>query len=249
MPQELARKNFKAVQREVEHGNKYLLDTITKSSNSSTSPVATLNSMITRMNNLKRKLETLHTEELTIQSSSRARLQHIHELHQIPSLADVKYDEWSRVRLNRLLVDYLLRNGYEQSARELAKEKGIEELVDLEAFVSCHKIEASLLNGRTQEALSWCQENKKELKKINVSALFRDFMNCWLGLMACRAPWSSNYGCSSTSSWSERATYKSLWKLLCMLGNISRLRLTERSRCKQQDFWLIRLATLPNHTR
>jgi macrophage erythroblast attacher len=167
MPNELSRKNFKAIQREVEQGNKFLLDAVAKPSNAA-SPVATLDSMITRMNNLKRKLETLHNEELTIQRHSRARLEHLNDLYQIPSLADVKYEEWSRIRLNRLLVDYLLRNGYEQSARELAKEKGIEDLVDVEAFVSCHKIEQSLLQGRAQEALSWCTDNKRELKKINV---------------------------------------------------------------------------------
>ena len=33
------------------------------------------------------------------------------------SLVDVKYDEWSRVRLSRLLVDYLLREGYRRALR------------------------------------------------------------------------------------------------------------------------------------
>jgi macrophage erythroblast attacher len=84
------------------------------------------------------------------------------------SLDDVKYEEWSRTRLDRLLVDYLLRYGYKESATELAKEKGIEDLVDVETFVQMSRIRESLQNGRVTEALAWCYENKKELRRMEV---------------------------------------------------------------------------------
>lgn len=121
------------------------------------------------MEGLKRKLESLHTEEQTNHRHAKARIRHLQELHDIPSLADVKYDRWAKVRLDRLLVDYLLRYGYGQSALALAKEVDIEELVDVEAFVQCSRIEASLMAGRTNEALAWCSENKQALKKMDVS--------------------------------------------------------------------------------
>lgn len=127
------------------------------------------------METLKRKLEALQTEEQTNHKHARARIQHLQDLHDIPSLADVKYDRWAKVRLDRLLVDYLLRYGYGDSARALAKEVKIEELVDVEAFVQCAKVEASLKAGRTQEALAWCSENKQALKKIDVSRLPREW--------------------------------------------------------------------------
>jgi macrophage erythroblast attacher len=85
------------------------------------------------------------------------------------SLDDVKYEEWSRTRLDRLLVDYLLRYGYKDSAQALSKEKAIEDLVDVETFVQMSRIRESLRNGRVTEALSWCAENKKELRKMEVS--------------------------------------------------------------------------------
>ena len=130
--------------------------------------LASLDSMIGRMQGLKRKLESLHEEEKAIQRHSRQRIRHLQDLYEIPSLADVKYDEWSRVRLNRLLVDYLLRSGYGESARALAREKGIEDLVDLDVFVQCHQVEQSLRNGRTQECLAWCLEHKPMMKKTSV---------------------------------------------------------------------------------
>ena len=120
------------------------------------------------MQNLKRKLEDLHEEEKKSHRQSRKRLLHLNDLFDIPSLADVKYDEWSRIRLNRLLVDYLLRNGYGESARTLAREKGIEDLVDLDVFVKCHGIAERLRNRSTRECLAWCHEHKPVLKKTSV---------------------------------------------------------------------------------
>ena len=84
------------------------------------------------------------------------------------SLDDVKYEEWSRTRLDRLLVDYLLRNGYKDSAEALAKEKDIGQLVDVETFIQMSRIRESLCNGQVTEALAWCNENKKELRKMEV---------------------------------------------------------------------------------
>ena len=130
--------------------------------------LASLDGMISRMQGLKRKLEGLHEEEKVIQQHSKKRIQHLQDLYNIPSLADVKYDEWSRVRLDRLLVDYLLRNGFGESAKALAREKGIEALVDLDVFMQCNRIQNSLKQERTQECLAWCAENKQGLKKLNV---------------------------------------------------------------------------------
>jgi len=93
------------------------------------------------------------------------------------SLEDVNYEEWSRTRLDRLLVDYLLRYGYKDSASALAKEKGIEELVDVETFVQMSRIRESLQNGRVTEALAWCNENKKELRRMEVCISHQIILN------------------------------------------------------------------------
>lgn len=135
---------------------------------SPTKCLQSLGIMITRMNGLKRKLEKLHEEEKVLHEHSRKRIQHLQQLYEIPSLVDVQYDQWSRVRLNRLLVDYMLRGGYAESARALAREVNIEELVDLDVFVKCHAIEESLRKGSTQECLTWCAEHKYMMKKAKV---------------------------------------------------------------------------------
>ena len=128
-----------------------------------------LDNMIARMQNLKRKMENIHEEESQRYQHSRQRIQHLQELYDIPSLVDKKYDDWSKVRLNRLLVDYLLRGGFLESASALAEQKGIRELVDVDLFTQYHQIEQSLRNGSTTEALAWCLDHKASLKKTSVS--------------------------------------------------------------------------------
>ncbi|PSN71084.1 hypothetical protein BS50DRAFT_570494 [Corynespora cassiicola Philippines] len=172
MPYELSRRNFKTAQRHIERDTANLVKELAATqaiapTASADTTLSSLDSMISKMQGLKRKLEGLHEEEMRIHKSSKARLQHLQDLYEIQSLVDVKYDEWSRTRLSRLLVDYLLREGYSESAAHLAQSKNIEQLVDVDAFVACHKIERSLREGkRTSEALKWCQENGQGLKKV-----------------------------------------------------------------------------------
>lgn len=154
-------------------------------------------------------METLQDEEKKILTQSRKRIQHLEDLYKIPSLADVKYEEWSRIRLNRLLVDHMLRSGYSESARQLAAEKGIEDLVDLSVFVQCQRIAESLGRGETKEALTWCGENKMGLKKVQVCFHLFSFGCCgkvtWMNLRVTadfgRAILSSSYGYNSILRW------------------------------------------------
>lgn len=175
VPHELARRNFKSVQRIVERERDHILPALKETANASlagnedsTQTLQSLDGMISRMKGLKRKMEVLQEEEKKILVQSRERIQHIRDLFQIPSLADVKYEWWSRKRLNRLLVDHMLRAGYLKSAKEFAEEKGVTDLVDLDVFVQCQRIADSLRKGEAKEALQWCGENKMALKKTQV---------------------------------------------------------------------------------
>lgn len=131
--------------------------------------LATLDSVLARMHGVKRKLSACADEEARLYRHVDARARHLGDLLNIYAFEDVKYEQWSRKRLDRLLVDYLMRQGYGQSARALAGEKGIVDLVDIETFEQMNRIRQSLLNRSVKEALDWCTENKKELRKNDVS--------------------------------------------------------------------------------
>lgn len=130
-----------------------------------------LDSMLSRMKGVKRKLGTFADEEARLYRHEAARVHHLGELYSIHSPEDIKYDAWSRMRLDRLLVDYLLRMGYGTSARMLAEERGIGDLVDVETFETMARIRDKLLAGSVTEALAWCTAGdiKKELRKMEVS--------------------------------------------------------------------------------
>ncbi|TGO28602.1 hypothetical protein BPAE_0025g00110 [Botrytis paeoniae] len=179
LPLELLKKNFKVVhfnlEKESASVKTALKETTDASLNAHASPddvLKNVDSMLTRMRGLKRKLQSCAEEEKRLQTQSAARIKHISSLYEIKSLEDVKYEEWSRTRLDRLLVDYLLRNGYKDSATALAQEKNIEELVDVETFVQMSRIKDSLCKGKVTEALAWCSENKKELRKMESNLEF-----------------------------------------------------------------------------
>lgn len=160
------------MEREKEHVLPVLKDAANNSLSSRHMPdqtLATLDAMIFRMQGLKRKTESLQEEERKVQDQSKKRIQHLGSLHQIPSLTDVKYDQWSRTRLDRLIVDHMLRSGYSESAKQLAREKDIEDFVDINVFVQCQRIAESLRRGETKDALQWCGENKAALRKSQVS--------------------------------------------------------------------------------
>ncbi|KAI9746619.1 MAG: GID complex subunit containing RING finger motif [Claussenomyces sp. TS43310] len=172
LPYELLRKNFKVAQLSVEKDSTAVRNSLKDSANASLSNSSSpdevlknLDSMIARMRGLKRKLSACAEEEARLQQHSQSRIRHLNELYSMQSLDDVQYEAWSRTRLDRLLVDYMLRNGYKESATALAQEKGIEELVDVGIFVQMSRVRESLREHKVTEALAWCTENKKELRR------------------------------------------------------------------------------------
>ena len=122
--------------------------------------------MINRLEALGQKLQAVQENEKRLQAKSRQRIKHLGELYTMQSLIDVKYEEWSRTRLDRLLVDYLVRHGFGNTAKELVKRKDLEGLTDVDVFEECYKIELNLKTGTgLTEALSWCIEHKALMKK------------------------------------------------------------------------------------
>ena len=79
-----------------------------------------------------------------------------------------EFERWSRTRLNRIIADYLLRQGYNESAEILAANYGIKEFVDLELFADAREIEDAIRSHSCTKALEWCEENKLALAKIKV---------------------------------------------------------------------------------
>lgn len=175
LPNELLRKNFRSAHFVIEKDTSALKTLLKDSATSAVSGRASqqdvlknIDAMIARMRGVKRKLTACAEEESRLHTQTAARIAHLDELYSIRTVEDVKYEAWSRRRLDRLLADYLLRRGFIQTAAELARERKMENLVDVDTFVNMSRIREALLRGSVAEALAWCTENKKELRKMEV---------------------------------------------------------------------------------
>ncbi|KAL7148020.1 hypothetical protein ABFS83_06G150400 [Erythranthe nasuta] len=121
--------------------------------------VRQLTSLVSRLQGLKRKLEEgSQTEQLQAQRC-RARLEHL-ESAEVDNLP-----KWNSIRLKRILVDYMLRMSYYDTAVKLAESSNIQDLVDIDVFLEAKKVIEALEKKEVAPALAWCADNKSRLKK------------------------------------------------------------------------------------
>lgn len=95
---------------------------VSRSARPSPSPLPTLCPLRCR-HPCRLQLEATSLCERQELARCRARLQHVHDLG--PPARDAQV-EWSRRRIDRLLVDHMLRGGYNRAAAGLAASAGIE---------------------------------------------------------------------------------------------------------------------------
>ncbi|KAF9568695.1 hypothetical protein CPC08DRAFT_702304 [Agrocybe pediades] len=135
--------------------------------------VKSIDSMIGKVENLKKKLSDLQeTSGKQTQDIMRERFNHLATVESLQTSVQPEFSRWADIRLDRWLVDWCLRSGKEQSAKCIAKDKGIETLVDIELFSDIRRIEDALARHSCTEALAWCSENKTALRKIKSTLEF-----------------------------------------------------------------------------
>ncbi len=76
--------------------------------------------------------------------------------------------EVGRVRLERAIAEHMLRHGRRDSARALAEEAGLAELVDAEVYERAARIEEALRSPSHDcgPALAWCSDNASKLRRL-----------------------------------------------------------------------------------
>ncbi|EPS71206.1 hypothetical protein M569_03553, partial [Genlisea aurea] len=169
VPFENYKKTIRANHRTVEKEVSSIISGISDADNcviSCDEAVQKLNSIVSRLQGFKRKLEEGSRSENLQAQKCRARLDHL-ESAEVDNLV-----EWNAIRLNRILVDYMLRMSYYNTASMLAEIGGIQDLVDIEVFHEAKKVIDALRRMEVAPALAWCSENKSRLKKSKASTFF-----------------------------------------------------------------------------
>ncbi|KAB1218009.1 Macrophage erythroblast attacher [Morella rubra] len=162
VPFEHYKKTIRANHRVVEKEMSAVISVVSDAADADVSKedaVQQLSSLVSRLQGLKRKLEEeSRTENLQAQRC-RARLEHL-ESADAENLSD-----WNNTRLKRILVDYMLRMSYYDTAAKLAESSNIQDLVDIDVFEEGKKVIDALQNKEVAPALAWCADNKSRLKK------------------------------------------------------------------------------------
>lgn len=165
LPQELLKTSFKAQQKTVERDVTWIQNTMRQLHNTPSSQDSSrvLAAIIERLQNLRERMIVLHESEQSYAEVMRARLTHMEHLTD-PDQSKSETDK----RMQRMLIEFLLRQGLSEIARKLANDGDISRLLDIELFVSSQRIVNNLKARNTEDCLNWCNKNKTLLRKNQV---------------------------------------------------------------------------------
>lgn len=128
--------------------------------------------LVKSMTKLTGRLNRLKEEERLCTTRIDKRLHYLKQIENVTSPKSAEFISWSKIKLDRVIVDYLLREGMAETAKKVAKSSGIEDMVEIELFTHAEKIEMALRRHSCKECLQWCSENRSGLKKMKSTLEF-----------------------------------------------------------------------------
>lgn len=147
MPYEILNKKFRTAQktldREVSHVQQATTE-LDKAVGASSQVYAKditslLGGMVEKLQVLKRKAEESISEELATTNVCKRRIEHLKEHTTIMTGGAVSQgalNQWRRKRLDRMVVEYFLRNGYYNAAITLAEKSNVKDLTNIGKYFS-----------------------------------------------------------------------------------------------------------------
>ncbi|XP_077283608.1 E3 ubiquitin-protein transferase Katazuke [Arctopsyche grandis] len=135
-----------------------------------------LGGMVERLQTMKRKASEAVHEELRAGCVCKRRLEHLKEHAEAAADANTlpaSLNQWRKIRLDRMLIEYLLRHGYYKCANELADKTSLRDLTNVDIFMVAREVEQDLFNRDTGRCLQWCADNKSKLRKLKSSMEFK----------------------------------------------------------------------------
>lgn len=182
VPYELLNKKFRTAQktldREVSHVQQAAaeIEKIISEDNVKVHEVTKLlGGMAEKIQVLKRKAGESISDELQSGEVCKRRLEHLKEhgsANPNKVISSGSVNQWRRKRLDRMLVEYFLRNGHYNSAIKLANKSDLEDLTNIDVFMVSREVEKSLANRETLKCLAWCHDNRSKLRKLKSNMEF-----------------------------------------------------------------------------
>eukprot|EP00040_Diaphanoeca_grandis_P040592 m.261933 g.261933 ORF g.261933 m.261933 type:complete len:387 (+) comp43822_c0_seq1:226-1386(+) len=133
--------------------------------------IGEIDRLTTQLTSLKQKLNEFAAVDKKVLTTADARIKHLQD--GLTTSTQQTADAWRAQRLDRIIVDHLLRIGQYDIAFELAELSGISEYVNLGVFKTARVVEEALANQDCSVALEWCQSNKSRLTKLKSTLEFK----------------------------------------------------------------------------
>ncbi|KAJ2795391.1 GID complex subunit containing RING finger motif [Coemansia guatemalensis] len=200
------RQSQRQVERETAQVNAALKSLIKEGDSVAAGDMAdTLDEQVGRLKELRRKLEEAKQEEALLIQRSKQRAADLHELNEFESSTQPEFQRWCRARLDRVLIDYMLRSGNVDTAHKLAASGGLEHFADTSLFALVMSIERELCEQHScQGALQWCAENRSALRKIQSPLEFELRLQEFIEMIrASRTPEAIVYAKKHLTQWSD----------------------------------------------
>ncbi|XP_018006816.1 E3 ubiquitin-protein transferase MAEA isoform X2 [Hyalella azteca] len=125
--------------------------------------------VMSQVSSLKRKAREAVAGEVECARAVRRRIEHLDQAGKGSAAARAA---WESTRIDRLITDFLLREGCYRTAKKLVELRNIKSLTNLGLFENAYEVEQSLERRDVSKCLAWCHENKTKLKKLNSSLEF-----------------------------------------------------------------------------
>lgn len=165
VPYEILNKKYRSSQKTIDREVSHMNGTVSELKRSNTLDQANraLDDVVNRLKVIKRKADKSIFEEQEPALLTKRRLEHLKG-----GLSEdlARLNVWKNTRLDRLLVDHMLRSGYYETAKKLTQAAEIRDLTNLDVFLVYKDVEDSLAARNIGPCLEWCHENKSKLRKI-----------------------------------------------------------------------------------
>ncbi|KAK7109494.1 E3 ubiquitin-protein transferase MAEA-like isoform X2 [Littorina saxatilis] len=175
VPYEVLNKRFRSAQKSIDKEAARVQSTGNDLEKSLQRPVtagevsSVLGTMVEHLSLLKRKADETIQSEMDATRSIKRRVEHLQE---VEAQNEKHLPLWQKTRLDRMLVEYFLRAGYYNTAIRLAQHSNIEDLTNVELFMTSREVEESLKRKETAACLAWCYENRSKLRKFKSTLEF-----------------------------------------------------------------------------
>ncbi|ALC46926.1 CG31357 [Drosophila busckii] len=184
VPYEILNKRFRSAQKIIDREVDQVMNVSRQVEKALSAPQSPILSDVTKlMGNVAQKLQVLKrkadesiTDELSVTQICKRKLEHLKGIVP-PNRSDGEawegsVEQWKRIRLDRLVIEHLLRMGYYETAEELAARSDVRHLTNLDVFQTSREVEDDLAQNSTTKCVLWCIDNKSKLRKINSTLEF-----------------------------------------------------------------------------